>query len=132
MDTNGDLVVSGQEFDAGLTPSFARADADGSGGISPIEFANWSTAALGTTDATPGRLSFDTTADGNITKVEFDAGMRTLFSQFDADKDGGVNRAEMVQRLQLPDRMGPGGPMGGRMVGRPGGAGGQGGQRPAG
>jgi hypothetical protein len=128
LDRDGDFMVSSAEVDAGADKQFVHADANGDGLVSPLEFSAWSSAALGTSDSTPGRLSFDSSSDGQISKAEFLAGVRALFAQFDADKNGQVARSEMVQQLKLPEREGPG-IGGGQMMGRRGGPprGGQGG-----
>jgi hypothetical protein len=126
LDANGDFAISKQEAETGADKQFVHADANGDGLVAPLEFAAWANSALGTSDSTPGRLSFDTSSDGQITQAEFIAGVRALFAQFDADQDGQVARSEMVQQLKLPDREGPmmgGGPMMGRRGGPPGGPG---------
>jgi hypothetical protein len=127
FDADGDLAISRAEYDAGTAPMFARADANHDASITPIEFTNWTELYLGTSESSPGRLSFDTNADGSITKAEFDAEMNALFGQFDADKNGVITRKEMVQRLELGPQGGAGGPgaggMGGGGRGRPPGGG---------
>jgi Ca2+-binding EF-hand superfamily protein len=45
-------------------------------------------------------LSFDTNADGRITKAELDASLRTRFDGLDANKDGSVTRDEMQAAMQ--------------------------------
>lgn len=121
LDANRDLTLTRAEMQAGASAWFAKADANRDGAITPIEYSAFAEAHLGTADSIPGRLFFDSNADGQITPAEFSSGMEALFNQFDADHDGAVTRAEMVQRFEPAFQRGPGGEggmMGGQGRGR--------------
>jgi hypothetical protein len=126
MDANRDLAVTRAELDAAIDPLFAAADANHDGALSPVEFSLWSEKYLGTAEATPGRMSFDTNQNGLITKQEFTARLVLLFNEYDANHDGVVTRQELVQRLDIrsgpsTDGEGPSGERGERGGRHPGG-----------
>jgi hypothetical protein len=98
FDANGDLSITTDEINAGLTREFARADVGGDGSLSPIEFQNWSNAVLGGGPMGPYRLDFDRNVDNTITRAEFDAEIRARVSQYD-DPD--------ARRVYPPRRLGP-------------------------
>lgn len=120
FDSDHDLRVTRAEMQASASAAFTRADANKDSALSPIEYGALAEAHLGTADSTPGRLYFDSDANGAITAAEFAAGAEALFNQFDADHDGVVTRAEMVQRFEPAFQRGPG-DEGGMMRGGPGG-----------
>ena len=97
FDANGDLSVTSDEAEAGFAREFARADADANGGLSPIEFTNWSNLVLGGSQIGPYRLDFDRNVDNVITHEEFDVEMRARFSQYDGDENGALSRSEFVR-----------------------------------
>lgn len=99
FDADGDLSVSTTESEAGLGREFARADANRDGGLSPIEFQNWSNSVLGGGQMGPYRLDFDRNVDNTITREEFDAEIRARFSDYDANEDGAIARPEFVRLL---------------------------------
>lgn len=96
FDTNGDLSVSADEIEAGLNREFARADANGDGSLSPIEFQNWSTSVLGGGPMGPYRLDFDRNVDNTITRAEFDAEIRARVQQYDENGDSVLTRNEFT------------------------------------
>lgn len=122
FDTNADLNVTREESEAGFAREWTRADADGNGSLSPIEFSNWSNAVLGGSQIGPYRLDFDRNVDNIITREEFDTEMRARFSQYDSDENGSLSRAEFVrlvgqarqpvQRRQVAPPIGAAGPNG--------------------
>lgn len=97
FDTNGDLSVSGEEINAGLAREFARADANGDGSLSPIEFQNWSNAVLGGGPMGPYRLDFDRNVDNTITREEFDGEIRARVDQYDENGDDVLMRGEFTR-----------------------------------
>ncbi|MCA8885663.1 MAG: hypothetical protein R3C31_07335 [Hyphomonadaceae bacterium] len=112
FDTNGDLIVSREEAEAGFAREFARADVDGNGTLAPIEFSNWSNLVLGGSQIGPYRLDFDRNVDNVITREEFDTEMRARFSQYDSDENGSLSRSEFVRlvgqaRPPTPRRQAP-------------------------
>lgn len=97
FDTNGDLLVTREEAEAGFAREWTRADANGDGTLQPIEFNNWSNLVLGGAQIGPYRLDFDRNVDNAITREEFDTELRARFSQYDADENGSLSRTEFVR-----------------------------------
>jgi hypothetical protein len=96
-DANGDFQTTNDEIQAGLPREFARADANNDGNLAPIEFQNWSNAALGGNQIGPYRLDFDRNVDNSITRQEFDTELLARARDYDADGNGSVSRAEMIR-----------------------------------
>ncbi|HWA01814.1 MAG TPA: hypothetical protein VG841_16015 [Caulobacterales bacterium] len=99
FDTDGDLKVSGAELEAGITREFARADVNHDGALQPIEFQNWSNAALGGANLPPYRLDFDRNVDNTITAEEFHDELAARAHSYDADEDGVLTRAEFIRTI---------------------------------
>lgn len=117
FDTDKDYVTTRTEAEAGARAEWARVT-HGPTGMTPIQFETWSAAALGGPTIGPRRLAFDSNVDNLVTEQEFIDGILRQFDKYDANKDGRVTRAEMVERL--PERFSrPGGP-GGEQQGGPG------------
>lgn len=116
FDTDHDLTITAAEVDAGLEREFLRADADRDGALQPIEFQNWSNAALGGTQLGPFRLDFDRNVDNTITREEFDTEIRARVQYYDEDESGTLTRSEFIRLLGRarppPDRRRLGQPMG--------------------
>lgn len=111
FDANGDLSVSRAEMEAGVPREWGRADTNGDGNLSPIEFQNWSNTALGGSQMGPYRLDFDRNVDNTITREEFEAEIRGRFSDYDEDGNGALSRSEFVRLLgqaRPPARPAPG------------------------
>jgi len=102
LDADHDLRISRAELEAGARTLFAAGDTNHDGSLSPLEFDALMQAHMGTSDATPGRLSFDANADNAITQAEFTAGLTVLFNSLDANGDGYVTRAELIQHFEPP------------------------------
>jgi hypothetical protein len=108
-DANGDLAVSADEIEAGITREFARADANHDGAIQPIEFQNWSNEVLGGSQMGPFRLDFDRNVDNVITREEFTNEIHARVHDYDSDESGSLSRSEFVRlvgqaRPPAPDR----------------------------
>lgn len=96
MDTDHDLVVTGQELAAGIRAEWARADKNHNDVISGFEIADWDKAVLGDPEAMPDRLSLDVDLDGSISFAEFEAGLKSAFANLDANRDGRLDREELL------------------------------------
>jgi hypothetical protein len=96
FDTGGDAKTDRAELRAGTEHMFAIADRDRSGDLSLIELSEWATVWLGGPSAVPGRFDFDRDQDDRVSSAEFAAELQRRFTAFDADKDGVVNRAELL------------------------------------
>ncbi len=97
FDADGDLNITTAEIDAGIAREFARADANGDGSLSPIEFQSWSNAVLGGGPMGPYRLDFDRNVDNTITREEFEAEIRARVSQYDENGDSILTRNEFTR-----------------------------------
>ncbi len=100
-DANGDLRIDAAERDAAIAREWARADGNNDGALTPIEFQEWVTAALGGSNAPPYRLDFDRNVDNSITREEFETELRSRFDDYDANDDGVVVRAEFIRETNL-------------------------------
>ncbi len=96
-DTNGDLVVSPDEIEAGIAREFERADTNHDGRIEPIEFQAWANAVLGGGQMGPYRLDFDRNVDNVISREEFANEIHGRVRDYDADENGSLSRAEFVR-----------------------------------
>lgn len=128
FDTDNDMRVTSAELDAGITREFARADANHDGSLQPIEFQNWSNAALGGQMLPPYRLDFDRNVDNVITAEEFRNELTARAHAYDANDDGVLTRDEFIRPINQTRPM-MRGPEGGedRMRRRGGGMPGEGG-----
>ncbi len=107
FDTDRDYIISRAEASAGSQDAFKRADKDGNRRISLFELEDWREAALGSLDALPGNLSFDTDYNNQITATEFETAMMELFNRHDADDDGKLKHAELMTILEVPRHKDP-------------------------
>lgn len=135
FDTSGDYAASREELEAGITRSFARADANANSTLSLVELANWREAILGSRDLLPGNTQFDKNFDNQIELGEFAAVLTDLFDAFDENENGQLEFKEMTLDLRSAGQARGGArerPSGGDRGGRGGGGrgGGEGGQRP--
>ena len=122
MDSNNDKVISREEM---LTGTKAEWDGFGSN-PSATKFAEWSVKTLGSRDSNPTFMSFDRDFNQVITETEFSSQMERLFTRYDTNKDGRLERSEMIVAFEAPrgrEQIGGGG-RGGR--GQGGGRGGRG------
>lgn len=105
FDTDGDAKVTRAEFDAGLKHAWAGI---AGGSASYIAYADWAKTWLGDPNALPSPFEVDTDGDNRITFEELAARFDLFFTRFDANKDGVIERSELVE-LNNPSTMGPGG-----------------------
>lgn len=107
FDSNGDYQTSRAEAVSGASTAFGRADKDSNGRVSLFELEDWRAAALGSLDALPGNLNFDTDYDNQVSKGEFEGAIMKLFERNDTDEDGTIKHAELVRILEVPRRKAP-------------------------
>jgi hypothetical protein len=107
FDTDGDMLVSRSEYDAGVARSFQFGDRNRDGAMGLIEFTAWSEAVLGNPGTVPGPFDFDKDGDDRISKVEFESLFATRHSEMDRNKDAAIGRSELVTAMTFqPPRRG--------------------------
>ena len=122
----GQATLTRAQFLGAIDGQWAAADTDGDGSLRTFELQAWRIKWFGSDDGWPGLFHFDANSDGAIGKAEFKAGLDAIFTTFDKNKDGIIDRAELLVEKRRPDlRFGP---RGGRQ--EPGGPK-EGGDRPA-
>ena len=97
FDVNSDSRIDAEELGAGLDRAFAAADLDGSGALSPLEYADWAGRALGARDARPNVGGLDLDLDRTITRAEFDRGFRETAALLTRDPALGLTIADLVE-----------------------------------
>ena len=92
MDSNRDKATSLSEVEAGAAAEWGQFTRN----PSAIDFAQWSLVNLGSTDAMPTFFSFDKDFNGVISQDEFSSGLEREFRRLDKNRNGKVERAEMI------------------------------------
>lgn len=98
MDSNQDKVVSTSELRVGTQSEWAGFDRK----PSATYFAQWSISNLGSTDAMPTFMSFDKDFSGTITESEFSNQLEQEFQRLDKNRDGNLERSEMIVAFAAP------------------------------
>ncbi|NNE57070.1 MAG: hypothetical protein HKN36_03090 [Hellea sp.] len=107
FDTDRDYHVTRAEALLGARDAFDRADKDGNGRVSLFELEDWRVAALGSLDALPGNLNFDTDYNNQVFAEEFETALLDLFDRHDEDADATLKHAELMTILEVPRRKAP-------------------------
>lgn len=109
MDEDRDSRVSAAELARGITSAWSAADRDGDGFASGFEFEAWSIRMLGDADASPARVAFDVNFDGNVSAQEFEGRLGDEFGRLDRNRDGFLDRSELVVQVSGQPRIAGGG-----------------------
>ena len=96
MDINKDKVVDRSELNSGIQREWDGFDRN----PSAIDFSRWSITALGSTDALPNFMNFDQDFNGVVTESEFSNQLESEFNRLDKNKDGRLERQEMIVSFQ--------------------------------
>ena len=99
FDSDQNYSVSSAELSSGLTLAFRRADADGSGQLSLIEYQDWAAKALGSPTATPGWIELDRDDTKSIDPVEFRGGFKRLAQSYGLSAPNGLRVAELTSDI---------------------------------
>lgn len=119
LDADADMVVTRDEAMLGAAIAWERIGQPV--GVRALDYEIWQVAAFGNTQSHPAYVAFDVNFDGVIDQDEFLDLFEREFAAIDADKNGLLERSEIVSRPST--RMqGPGGGQG-RQQGRPPGGG---------
>ena len=95
FDADQDGIVTRAEATAGAARSFASV-AKGAKDIGYIGYGDWAVKWLGDANALPSPFEVDADRDNRITAEELTAALLFAFNRFDKDKDGRLNRAELI------------------------------------
>lgn len=102
MDMDSDAVVDAAELALGTDVEWLRLSNGSS--VRALGFEAWSIDVLGSSDTLPSFVAFDRDLDGAITSDEFSVRLRTEFSALDSNKNGRLERSELVFRISRPVR----------------------------
>lgn len=109
FDRDGDARVTRAEFDAGLRHSFDSIDTQKKGWLGYIDYSDWSERWMGDRNTLPSPFETDRDGDNRITYDEIAQRFDLLFQRFDTNKDGVLERRELVTirpQMPSPDRDG--------------------------
>ncbi len=104
LDSNHDYIVTQDEFETGLSATFAALDTNKDQRLSLFDIEDWRKNALGSQDASPHVLQFDNDYNSSISKAEFDATLIAIFVGSDKDDDKAVAFSELVTVMERPER----------------------------
>ncbi len=98
MDISKDTVLSRAELTEGIEETWSSFSRN----PSAVAFSQWSVKNLGSTDARPTFMDFDRDFNGVVTESEFSKQLTMEFDRLDKNKDGRVERSEMVVAFAAP------------------------------
>ncbi|WP_010544454.1 EF-hand domain-containing protein [Sphingomonas elodea] len=96
LDSDGDARVTRAEFDAGLKRSFDSADTSHSGGLGYIAYSDWSLRWMGDRNTLPSPFELDRDGDNKVSWGELQDRFAQIWTRFDKNKDGVIERSELV------------------------------------
>ncbi len=108
FDADGDGETLRSEMIDGVRRSFEAIDTAKKGSLGYFQFADWAQKWLGDRNALPSPFDVDSNGDNRITLDELQAHFAKLFSRFDRDRSGAIDRAETLTIRTAPaDANGP-------------------------
>ncbi len=96
FDADGDALVTREELEDGLARTFAALDKEKAGTLGYITFADWAERFLGDRNALPSPFEIDRDDDNRIAVRELQTRFSEYFTRYDRDRDGVLNRAELL------------------------------------
>ncbi|MGN7998492.1 EF-hand domain-containing protein [Sphingomonas sp. 22176] len=96
FDSDGDARVTRTEFDAGLKRSFDSADTAHTGSLSYIAYSDWSLRWMGDRNTLPSPFEIDRDGDNKVSWAELQDRFALIWTRFDKNKDGVIERSELV------------------------------------
>ncbi|MDP1027626.1 EF-hand domain-containing protein [Sphingomonas sp. KR1UV-12] len=107
-DADGDGETMRSEMIECVRRSYDAIDTAKKGSIGYFQFADWAQKWLGDRNALPSPFDVDRDGDNRITLDELQAHFAKLFSRFDRNRDGAIDRAETLTIRTAPaDANGP-------------------------
>ncbi|MBN8812047.1 MULTISPECIES: EF-hand domain-containing protein [unclassified Sphingomonas] len=107
FDADGDGKVTRAEFDAGLKRSFDAVDTRHQGWLGYIAYSDWQERWMGDRNTVPSPFEVDRDGDNKVSFAELAERFDLLFKRFDADRNGVIERKELVT-IRPQVMMGPG------------------------
>jgi hypothetical protein len=98
-DTDGDRMISLEEFQAGTSERFSTLDADGDGLVTPAEMVA-QRQRVAEERAAERMARIDTNEDGAVSLEEMTAASEARFAQMDRDDDGNLEPRELRRGLR--------------------------------
>ncbi len=96
FDADGDARVTRAEFDAGLKRSFDSADTAHTGMLGYIAYSDWSLRWMGDRNTLPSPFELDRDGDNKVSWAELQDRFAQIWTRFDRNKDGVIERSELV------------------------------------
>ncbi|MDF2384596.1 EF-hand domain-containing protein [Nostoc ellipsosporum NOK] len=107
FDADGDGKVTRAEFDTGLKRSFDAVDTQHQGWLGYIAYSDWQERWMGDRNTVPSPFEVDRDGDNKVSFAELVERFDLLFKRFDADRNGVIERKELVT-IRPQVMMGPG------------------------
>jgi hypothetical protein len=103
LEGDGSANLTHARFLAAQDALWVSADSDGDNGVRTLELQAWRGRWFGANDGWPGLFHFDTNSDETISKGEFRTGLLSIFTTFDKNKDGVIERSELLEERRMLD-----------------------------
>lgn len=103
FDGNADGRVSAEEFETGLTASFAAADANGDGSLSVFEQRDWADDLPTRDGSLSNPVRFDPNLDRVVSYDEFTSVIRSLAAPYQDETDGSIDLADLKLAKPRPE-----------------------------
>lgn len=96
LDTDHDKIVTRAELDLGMDADWRAMEPSVTGKVGAFKIEDWALSTLGSRDAYPTRLSFDSNLDNQVSAAEFKNRLVRTFDDMDEDGNGQLSRAELI------------------------------------
>ncbi len=99
MDADQDGYTSIDELNRFVDTNWAIMGLEEDSQLRNFDYQSWATIYLGHAEAMPSFIGFDTDLSGSITQLEFETCLRRNFDLLDKDKNGTLNRSELLVKM---------------------------------
>ena len=96
LDSNRDKAVSQAELMAGIDADWKALKPSVTGKVGAFKIEDWALSTLGSREAYPTRLSFDSNLDNQVSEDEFRDRLMRTFDDMDTDENGRLTREELI------------------------------------